>query len=195
MRRLTSLTVVPALAAVALLGVACSSEDDSSSSTTTSPPTSESSTTTSSTSASSTSTTASGPQACVTANLTAELGPSDAGAGQVYNPLVIRNTGTAACELRGFPGVSVLDASGTQIGQPATRDGNEGGAVLLQPGGAASATLHTANGPIGGPCEAASASMKVFPPGQTAELTFAATYTVCGGFTVTTLVAGDTGTA
>ena len=97
--------------------------------------------------------------------------------------------------MRGFPGVSVLDGSGNQIGQPATREGSEGTDVVLQAGGVASAMLHTTNVGIGPSCDPTSAQMKVFPPDQTAALTFSAEYTVCGGFTVTTLVPGDQGTA
>lgn len=198
MRRSVRLTLVPALAAVAVLGVACGSDDDSSSSTTTSPATTESTTTTSTsttTAPSSTSTTASGPAACTSSQLQGELGPKDTGAGQVYAPLILRNTSSTSCVVRGFPGVSVLDGSGTQLGEPATREGAEGSDVLLQPGGVASSVLHTTNQGIGGPCQPASAQMRVFPPDQTEALTFDASFTVCGGFTVTSLVPGDTGTA
>jgi ABC-type transport system substrate-binding protein len=191
MRRSALALLVP----LAALGLACSSSKDDAGSGTTTTTAAASTTTTAGGGGGSTSTTKAGPTACAASSLSAELGQTNAGAGQVYQPLVLRNTGTAACELRGFPGVSVLDSAGTQIGQPATRDGAEGAAVTLQPGGAASATLHTANGPIGGPCEPASATMKVFPPGSTEALTFAASYTVCGGFSVTTLVAGADGTS
>lgn len=185
------------LAPVAALGlVACSSSDDSgSSTTTTAAPSTTSTTSGGGSSSSSTSTTEAAPQPCPSSSLAGSLGPSNAGAGQLYQPLVLRNTGSTACELRGFPGVSVLDSSGTQIGEPATRDGAEGAAVLLEPGGAASALLHTNNGPVGGPCEQTSASMRVYPPNQTEALTFAAEFTVCGGFSVTSVVAGETGTA
>jgi hypothetical protein len=112
----------------------------------------------------------------------------------VYTPLVLTNTGTRTCELRGFPGVSILDASGTQIGQPAGREGTEGATVSIAPGKTASATLHTTNAGVGGStCTAVSAKMKVFPPDDTAALTFNASYTACSGFQVSTLVAGSAG--
>ena len=63
----------------------------------------------------------------------------------------MRNTSTTTCEVRGFPGVSLLDGSGNQIGEPATREGNEGAAVVLKPGESASATLHTTNEGVGPP--------------------------------------------
>jgi hypothetical protein len=190
-------SVLVPLSVAALLAVAgCSSSGDDASgdsSTTTSTSTTEAPT--SSTTAGSSSTTSAGTQTCTTGQLEARLGPSDAGAGQVYAPLVLRNTGTAACQVKGFPGVSLLDASGSQIGQPATREGAEGGTVVLLPGGAASATLHTTNEGIGGPCDPASSQIKVFPPDQTESITFSASYTACGGFSVSTLVEGDTGTS
>ncbi len=112
----------------------------------------------------------------------------------MYTPLVLTNTGTRTCELRGFPGVSILDASGTQIGQPAGREGTEGATVSIAPGKTASATLHTTNAGVGGStCTAVSAKMKVFPPDDTAALTFNASYTACSGFQVSTLVAGSAG--
>ena len=108
---------------------------------------------------------------------------------------MVKNTSTTTCEVRGFPGVSLLDGSGNQIGEPATREGNEGAAVILKPGESASATLHTTNEGMGATCTAPAAQIKVFPPNQTQALTFSAAYTACGGFSVTTMVAGTNGTA
>ena len=192
MRRVTAIAVLP-VAGLALVGLSCSSDDKAAEDTTTTSTTAVTTTSTAATGV--TTTTKAGPPACTSGELQAELGPSDAGAGQVYAPLILRNTSSTTCEVTGFPGVSVLDGSGTQLGDPATRDGAEGGSVLLQPGGVASATLHTTGEGIGGSCQPASAQMKVYPPNQTAAITFAASYTVCGGFSVTTMVPGDTGQA
>jgi hypothetical protein len=192
MRRTSALAILP-VAAVALLGSACGSDSSSADSTTTS--TAAAATSTSTTAAGSTSTTKAGTPACNTSQLSGELGPSNAGAGQVYNPLVVKNTSTTTCEVRGFPGVSLLDGSGNQLGDPATREGNEGAAVVLKPGESASASLHTTNEGVGPTCTAPAAQIKVFPPNQTQALTISATYTACGGFSVTTLVAGTNGTA
>ena len=48
---------------------------------------------------------------------------------------------------------------------------------------------------MGATCTAPAAQIKVFPPNQTQALTFSAAYTACGGFSVTTMVAGTNGTA
>jgi hypothetical protein len=121
------------------------------------------------------------------------LGPSDNGAGQVYAPIVVRNIGTRTCNIAGYPGVSLLDAAGTQIGAPASREVLPTATVSLAPGAAAAALLHTTNGPIGGPCLAPSAKMKVFPPNELDAIVFPAVYTACGGFIVRPFVAGTTG--
>jgi hypothetical protein len=194
MRRSALLLAPIAVAALALAGCG-SSDDDASGDTSTSSSTTSTTRASTTTTGAGTGTTAAPTPSCTATQLEGELGPTNAGAGQVYAPLILRNTSSTSCEVRGFPGVSLLDASGTQIGEPATREGAEGGTVLLQPGGVASATLHTTNEGIGGACDPVSTQMKVFPPGQTASIDFSAAYTACGGFTVTSLVPGDTGTA
>ena len=130
---------------------------------------------------------------CSTDQLKGSLGETQSGAGQRYTALVLTNTGTKACELRGFPGVSLDDASGKQIGQPASREGAEGATVMIQPGGSASATLHTSAAGMGAQCDATSAQLRVYPPDNKASLTFTAAYSACGGFQVTTLVSGTAG--
>lgn len=186
-----------ALGAVLALGAAaCSSDDEPAATTTTTSPDTTTTTApdgTTSTTTASTSSTASGPTGCRATELSGELGPSNAGAGQVYTPLVLRNTGATTCTVRGFPGVSLLDADGVQLGEPATREGPEGDTVTLAPGEAASATLHTANEGLGETCTPPSSAMLVFPPDQTEALTFDGTYTACGGFSVRTVVAGESG--
>ncbi len=150
-------------------------------------------TTAAATTSSAPTTTAARSNHCRSENLRGSLGETEAGAGQRYTALVLTNTGTTACELRGFPGVSMLDASGALIGQPAGREGTEGPTVAIAPGAAASATLHTNAPGTGGTCTAASSRLRLFPPDNTAAIEFAASYTACGQFEVTTLVAGTGG--
>src|SRR3954447_14827990 len=109
MRRTAALTVLPALAVVALLGSACSSDENSEDSTTTSTTEATSTTTSGSgggttASTGSTTTTRAGTPACNTSQLQGELGPTNAGAGQLYAPLILRNTSSTTCEVTGFPG-------------------------------------------------------------------------------------------
>src|SRR4051794_35611948 len=60
---------------------------------------------------------------CAHWQLRASLGRGDSGAGHTFWPLVFTNTSSAACTLRGYPGVSsVAGDDGHQVGRPATRD-------------------------------------------------------------------------
>lgn len=179
------------LAAVLAIGVgACSSGNDNASS-------SKDTSTTASTAATTTTVPSTNPTVssthCATTQLKGGLGETQSGAGQRYTVLVLTNTGTKACELRGFPGVSLLDANGKQIGEPASREGTEGATVSIAPGASASTTLHTSAAGMGAQCDPSSSQIRVYPPDNTASLTIAASYSACGGFRVSTLVAGTAG--
>lgn len=182
MRRLPLALVLATTIVVA--AAACSSGSDKASSTSTS-------STSTTTTAAPTTTTAS--SRCTVAHLSATLGETQSGAGQRYTALVLTNTGSSTCELRGFPGVSLLDGAGTQIGQPAGREGAEGATVVLAPNASASSALHTSAEGMGPSCEPTSAKIRVYPPDSTEALVFAAAYTACGGFQVSTLVSGTAG--
>ncbi|MFJ4408300.1 MULTISPECIES: DUF4232 domain-containing protein [unclassified Streptomyces] len=129
---------------------------------------------------------------CATSQLTASLGGQDAGAGNLYRYLVLTNHSGTTCHLTGFPGLSLLDASGKQIGAPATREHNGYAAVVLRPGGKVSDTIHTINHQ--GTCLPTSTSLRIYPPGNKASLVFAGKITNCDNqFSVTPLVAGTGG--
>lgn len=184
-----NLAVSLSIAALSLFGaVACSSGSDNASSS------KDSTTTTASATTVAPSTSPSTPGThCATDQLKGSLGDTQSGAGQRYTVLILTNTGTKACDLRGFPGVSLVDSSGKQIGQPASREGTEGPTVLIQPGQSTSATLHTSAAGMGASCDPTSAQVRVYPPDNTASLTITAAYSACGGFQVTTLVSGAAG--
>jgi hypothetical protein len=123
---------------------------------------------------------------CSAGQLRLAVGPGDVGAGQLYTPIVFTNTGPASCALRGYPGVSVLDAQGKQIGSPATHEAGEPvDTVVLRPGKSASAALHTTNGPLGGACSPTGSALRVYPPASRESIEVKAQYQVCSGtFTV-----------
>lgn len=122
---------------------------------------------------------------CATAELRASVGPEEGAAGSVIAPLVLTNTGTRTCALRGFPGVSyVAGEDGQQIGQSAAMSGARGGEVVLAPGARAVAQLQLVNAadfdaavcrptPVRG--------LRVYPPGDTASLFVARPGTGCAG--------------
>jgi hypothetical protein len=125
------------------------------------------------------------PQRCTTAELTGSLGDSDAAAGSVYRTLILTNTGNRPCELRGFPGVSyVTGDDGHQIGPAAEMSGDRGGAVRLDVGGSAGATLQLVNVANFDPAVCLPTpvrGLRVYPPGDTASLFVATEGTGCAG--------------
>ncbi|THG30862.1 DUF4232 domain-containing protein [Naasia lichenicola] len=98
--------------------------------------------------------------------------PADSGAGSMYYQLVFTNTGTADCELRGYPGVSVVgDGNGTQLGASAEHfDGMEIATYPLKPGDSIGASIQMVNigtdgGPLGDACDvAAGDGWRIYPP-------------------------------
>lgn len=118
---------------------------------------------------------------CATASLRLTIGSTDSGAGQSHQQLVLTNRG-AGCSLRGYPGVSFLDAAGRQLGSPAQASGRPIGQVLLAPGGRAVAVLTYSNAGAypDSTCRPAQASqVRVYPPNQLAALTAPDPILVC----------------
>ena len=76
-------------------------------------------------------------------------------AGSTYYNLVFANTGGDACELRGAPGVSVVNDAGVQLGEAAEREGDENPPTLtIEPGDSVVAQLRAVNiDPGGGPLD------------------------------------------
>jgi hypothetical protein len=122
-----------------------------------------------------------GAPSCSTSDLRITLGNGGAGAGTDFTVLDFTNSGTAACTLYGFPGVSLTNSSGAAIGAAATRNPSKASTLItLAPGAKANATLGVANAgnyPTGACKPTTVARLKVFPPNQTQaiELPFATT--------------------
>jgi Protein of unknown function (DUF4232) len=122
---------------------------------------------------------------CTTGELRGTLGAGDGAAGSVYRPLLFTNTGSRTCALRGFPGVSYVGGDdGHQIGPAAAEVGDRGGAVTLEPGGQAAATVQfvqVANFDAAVCRPTPVRGLRVYPPGDTASLFVAADGTGCAG--------------
>ena len=170
-----------ALAPVLLLGAlavglaACGSSSSSSTSTTGATPTTSPTSTTTRPSGSSTPTsTAAGTAACRTSSLALTFGSPNGSAGAIHYTLTFQNTGSTPCTLFGFPGVSFLDDSGAQIGQPAQREGGTPTTVTVAAGASAYASVAVTDPGIP-PCSGSTAAsqVKVFPPGETHAATLA----------------------
>lgn len=129
--------------------------------------------------------TSTGPRTCALSDLYLSMGRKEAAAGSLYWTVRFTNTSTSSCTLRGYPGVSVLDAAHHRIGPAATRTGEPSPKVTLAPAHSASAVIRTANGPIGGPCLRTGTYLRIYPPNSYSADLVPARWTICSGtFTV-----------
>jgi hypothetical protein len=110
---------------------------------------------------------------CSTADLSATVNtsPGGAAAGSTYYPLNFTNTSKSSCYLFGYPGVSfVTGPSGSEIGQPASRNPAVApSTVILPAGGTAHVTIQVVDALnySKSTCQPVTAHwLKVFPPGQ-----------------------------
>jgi len=133
---------------------------------------------------------ASGTPACTAADLTASLGGgAGSGMSQDHTGLQLRNTGSSACALYGYPGVSwVAGADGHQVGAAATREANGDGStqkvVTLAPGALASAPLDIVQAAVFSPSDCKPVpvrGLRIYPPGEKAAL-FLSLPTGSGGY-------------
>ncbi|TDK24824.1 DUF4232 domain-containing protein [Arthrobacter crusticola] len=130
---------------------------------------------------------------CTAADLSGAVttGPGAGAAGSAYRTLTLTNTSGAACDMAGYPGVSYVDAAGTQLGAPADR-GEPGGAFTLEPGASATAVLQQVNaGNYGADCGAVpAAGVRVYPPGATDSLVLPQEITACSASSIVLMTVG-----
>jgi hypothetical protein len=112
---------------------------------------------------------------CQTVVLAVSVNNAQAGTaeGSTYLPLNFTNTSGSACEMNGFPGVSLMTAPrGKQVGATADRARSfDASRVILQPGHSAHAWLQVArarNYPARGCDPVVATWLRVYPPGQAA---------------------------
>ncbi|MET4136243.1 DUF4232 domain-containing protein [Pseudarthrobacter sp. PvP090] len=121
------------------------------------------------------------PGLCKAAGLTGTIDSTGGGAaGSVYMTLILTNSGTEPCLLKGFAGVS-LTADGAPIGAAAARDESTPATdVLLAPGQAGAATLRYSQAANHPDCTMApAAGFRVYPPEDTASLFIAQPRDAC----------------
>ncbi|MGB3438900.1 MAG: DUF4232 domain-containing protein [Actinophytocola sp.] len=112
---------------------------------------------------------------CTAAMLTGTVEPQNAGAGQRYATLVVRNKTQQTCTLSGYGGLDLLDVTKNVLPTRAERTlAPESALVTLRPGASAGKTLHwgvvaTGGEPTDGPCQPAASSINVIPPDETAS--------------------------
>jgi len=138
--------------------------------------------------------TAAGAQLCKSSALKASTDATGGGAaGSVYMRLILTNSGTVACHLKGFPGVSLTNGAGGQpIGAPARRDAaTPVSDVLLAPGQSGSAELRYTQARNYPDCVLAQAAgFRIYPPEDTASLFVARPSDACSNASIELLSIG-----
>ncbi len=133
---------------------------------------------------------------CTTSVLKVSTGNGGGGsAGTFYSFIDFTNTGSSPCALEGYPGVSLTDASGVQIGAAATRSTEAGSAklVTLAPGATANAELAMTDYTVypTSQCQpVTSAYLKVYPPNNTAAAQIPFKGTTCANASIKMLAIG-----
>ncbi|GAA4851724.1 DUF4232 domain-containing protein [Saccharopolyspora rosea] len=114
---------------------------------------------------------------CHTSMLTGAVQQADAGAGQRYGELVLRNTSDETCTLYGYGGMQLLGSDGKALPTTMKRSPNPGPSLIrLAPGQSAQATLHWtvvphSGEPTDGQCQPTPVRAYVTPPDETDPLT------------------------
>ncbi|MFJ9539536.1 DUF4232 domain-containing protein [Streptomyces sp. NPDC101225] len=113
----------------------------------------------------------SGGSRCHTSELRASVGRNDPGAGQENFPIVLTNTSSRTCTVRGYPGAAFVNGSGGQMGPDPVRSPGTPATVSLAPGRSAWAGLSFSNPEVSGAHAATPASLLVTPPDERDSLT------------------------
>ncbi len=117
--------------------------------------------------------------ACVSSSLTVWTGsPGDGAAGHSFWQVEISNVGHHACGLLGYPGVSVLNGAGHQVGLPAGHGGSKP-LVTIAAGGTAHFVLTVTDAPIVCAHPVHGVLLKVFAPGEFKALLTPFSVSVC----------------
>ena len=127
---------------------------------------------------------------CATASLKVSLGPANGTAGTTFYPLKFVNQSKTTCTLRGYPPVSAVTSSGTQIGNAASRVTSKFGTVALAPGTTHTASigiLETGNFSPSRCAPVTAAGLKVVPPTAVKSVTIKKRFSTCSSTTTTSL--------
>jgi|SRR5579875_381621 len=89
-------------------------------------------------------------------------------AGSIYYPLEFTNLSTSTCYMYGYPGVSAINAAGTQLGAAAGRDSSVKPSVVnIGPGATAHSVLQYVTVQVTSGCKPQPGyELKVYPPDQ-----------------------------
>jgi hypothetical protein len=128
---------------------------------------------------------------CQSVHLALQAGQSQGAAGSTIATYILRNAGSTPCGLAGFPGVSLLNSSGAQLGAAATRQGTATARFIVQPGQVASfqVQISVVSCSAGDP---QSTTIRVYPPNQKAALEAPGVFPICAAPSVTAVKSGIT---
>ncbi|MFB7462580.1 DUF4232 domain-containing protein [Streptomyces sp. NPDC056224] len=121
---------------------------------------------------------------CHVADLDLAVGEPEGAAGSLNYPILFTNTSTHTCALRGYPGVSVVDARHHQIGTSAIRTGERVTTVSIVPDETVTAVLRTNSRAVAPNCRPTSAYVKVYPPNSFQAVEIPYHLRVCGAFEI-----------
>jgi hypothetical protein len=103
---------------------------------------------------------------CHTSQLRATVGANNPGAGQENFPIVLTNTASHTCTVRGYPGAAFADSAGKQLGPDPKRSSGTPETVTLDPGQSAWAGLTFSNPEVSGAKSATPTTLVVTPPDE-----------------------------
>lgn len=131
---------------------------------------------------------------CAAHNLVGTIEQVQGAAGSTIIDVSLRNDGPS-CTVAGFPGVSLIDVDGSQIGAAADREPASATpqSLTLATGDAASFSVRSTNALAFDPKECNtidSTALKVYPPADTEWLTLPLTVATCGNEQIHTLFTG-----
>lgn len=131
--------------------------------------------------------------ACASSSIVSWLNTTGSGAaGSIYYQIEFTNVSGHACSLFGYPGVSAVNASGHQIGAPASRISGTEHVVDLAPSASARASWQVTETSDFSPsaCKAQTAhGLRVYAPGSTSSDVIPFPYSTCSTSTVSLHVA------
>lgn len=125
--------------------------------------------------------------------LTTQEDVAGAGAGTIGYDVILTNIGKRTCMLGGFPGVSLVNDNGNQVGSPAERATNYTEKMIsLAPGAKSKSVVSissSGNFPTG-KCTMGATKLRVYPPNDTGYLSVATAIDAwCPGFEVSPVLA------
>lgn len=116
----------------------------------------------------------------------------DSGAGSLAYDILFKNSGGRVCALGGYPGVSLVNANGNQVGEPAERaSGYKEELLTLVPGRSVKAVLRVAQSSNygAGICKDGATKLRVYPPNDTGYVSATAPVAMwCPGFIISPAV-------